>query len=104
MLGIAYCYVNKPKEAAHTFLRCLHIFQKLFGEDNIYNGVAFTGLSVSLHLMGCIDESQKYSEKAIKIFETYPDVSYYRGMYITINVHYWFYAKNYGVFDFIARL
>jgi len=81
MLGTAYCYANQPKQAAHTFLRCLHIFQKMFGEDNIYNGVAFTGLCVSHHLMGWIAESKEYSVKAITIFDTFPDVSHYRGMY-----------------------
>ena len=79
MLGTAHCYANQPKEAAHIFLRSLHIYQKVFGEDNVYNGVAFTGLSVSHHLMGFIAESQEYSAKAISIFDTYPDVSHYRG-------------------------
>jgi len=80
MLGVAYCYTNKSQEAAHTFQRCLDIFENLFGKSNIYNGVAYCGLSVSHHLMGCIAESKKYSEMAIEIFDTYPDVSCYRGM------------------------
>jgi len=78
-LGYAYCYANKPEEAAHTFQRCLDIYKNLFGEKNVYNGVAYSGLCVSHHLMGCIVESKEFSELATDIFDAFPDVSGYRG-------------------------
>ena len=79
MLGIAYCYLNKPELADKYFSASLSIFKQLFGDDSAYCATALTGLCVSSFLMGDISKSEAYGKRAISTFDVYPDVSHYRG-------------------------
>lgn len=81
ILGHAHCYSNQPYKAADAFQRSLSITQKLFGENSVHSGIALTGLSISHHLLGNIAGSKEYSNRAIAIINTYPEVSHLRGRY-----------------------
>jgi tetratricopeptide (TPR) repeat protein len=77
-LGHAHCYSKQPREATAAFEESLSISRQLFGDIGVYSGLAFTGLSVSHHLLGHIRESKKFSSKAVEFINAYPDIHHNR--------------------------